>query len=345
MRTRPHVVFFAKVQHPHVLERVEFYAQDIAMLRAIGCDVTIVTDPRQLVPADLYFVWWWTWAAIPVAYARLRGRPVCITGVFDLWAFPPRPWWHRALIRFALRCADANVFVSRMEYEAVPRALAVQMPSVNALGVDTDVYAPGSAPRAAAQLLTIAGMHGDNAVRKGVPETIEACAILRSRGYPVTIVVGGERGSGYPSLVALAERLGVEAFVSFPGVLSRDAKVHLMQGCTCYLQPSRFEGFGLAMLEAMSCGAPVVARPGGAVAEVLGDAGTLVSTEGAIAIADAVEPLLADPDRAALIGAAARDRALTQFSVARRREEMTRVLQPLFAKATRPTRTEHRQEH
>jgi glycosyltransferase involved in cell wall biosynthesis len=61
-----------------------------------------------------------------------------------------------------------------------------------------------------------------------------------------------------------------------------------MRECTVYLQPTRYEGFGLAILEAMSCGAPVVTSARGAVPEVVGDTAILVDGTSPMAIADGV---------------------------------------------------------
>src|SRR5262249_47312849 len=123
---KPRACFFARVSDAKVLERVEFYAQDLRILRELGFDVHIATSAFELRPADLFFVWWWTWAFLPVAFARTLRRPVVVTGVFDLWNFDERPAWHRRLMRYALRNADYNVFISQLEHRQVPERFRVQ---------------------------------------------------------------------------------------------------------------------------------------------------------------------------------------------------------------------------
>jgi glycosyltransferase involved in cell wall biosynthesis len=310
-----------------VIDRVEFYRQDVRILREIGFHVTVVTRLRDLVSADIYFVWWWTWALFPLLLAKLLKKPVVITGVFDAWIFESRPILHRKMLVSSLRYADVNVFVSEMEHQEIPRSFAVNNPKYVPIGVDTDLYLPGAMPRRRGQLLTIAGMAGDNAVRKGVPEAIEVCALLRNRGHDVTLTIAGEKGSGYRALADLAESLGISDHVLFPGLIGVEEKVKSLQECFCYLQPSKFEGFGLAMLEAMSCGAPVVVRPAGAIPEVVGKAGMLVAQDGAAAVADAVERLILDEALAAELGAAARERAIGRFSIHRRLAELTSIFE------------------
>ncbi len=329
VQRRPRAVFFAKVRDESVINRVEFYRQDISILREMGFEVIVVTRLRDLVLADFYFVWWWTWAVFPLFFAKLQKKPVLITGVFDVWRFDSRPFLHRLMLRFALRFADANVFVSEMERQEVPALFAVNKPSYAPCGVDTTLYSPGLSPRIRGRMFTISSMTGDNAVRKGVPEAIEACALLRAKGHHVTLTVAGDKGSGYKALVDLVERLGVSDCVSFPGLISVEEKVQALRECGCYLQPSKFEGFGLAMLEAMSCGAPVVARPAGAIPEVVGSAGILVVEDGAPALADAVERLICDTGLSVQLSAAARDRALEKFSIGRRLGDISSVLKLL----------------
>ncbi|KAB8165101.1 DUF3492 domain-containing protein [Streptomyces sp. 3MP-14] len=75
------------------------------------------------------------------------------------------------------------------------------------------------------------------------------------------------------------------------------------------------DGFPTALVEAMCCGRAVVAVGGGSTAEVLGEAGVLVEPGDPAALADACLALLRDPARRARLGAAARARATTRFSV------------------------------
>ena len=69
----PKAVFFAKVSHPEILERHEFYATDLRILRELGFDVIICTKAWPIPKADLYYVWWWTWAFLPWIRAKVAG--------------------------------------------------------------------------------------------------------------------------------------------------------------------------------------------------------------------------------------------------------------------------------
>jgi glycosyltransferase involved in cell wall biosynthesis len=331
-----HACFYAPVSDPLVLNRVEFYKQDLDILRALGFDITIATRWNQIPwDADFYFVWWWTWALFPLLKARVRRRPVLITGTFDYrWPVPGldyygRPGWQRWLLRRALRQASANIFVSQVEYNEVIQNLGAYNPHYIPHTIDTQLYTPSGNQRDMT-VLTVAWLQQGNAVRKCVSEIIRSIPLVLQKHPTAHFIVAGEQGSAYPDLWALVQHLGVEHAVEFPGVISKESKIKLMQHCGVYLQPSIYEGFGLAVLEAMSCGAAVVSSPVGAVPEVVGDAGVLVDGRSPEAIATAVSHLLDDKSLRQELGQRARQRVESLFGLTRRQEALGRVIADLL---------------
>jgi glycosyltransferase involved in cell wall biosynthesis len=147
----------------------------------------------------------------------------------------------------------------------------------------------------------------------------------------VRFVVAGEKGTHYQTLVTLLQDLGIEEHVTFLGIISEAEKIRLMQSAKIYLQPSLYEGFGLAILEAMSCGAAVVSSPVGAVPEVVGDAGLLVDGRSPEQIAGAVIRLLDDENLRAHLGDRAAERARRLFPRERRRRELEHIVSAVLA--------------
>jgi glycosyltransferase involved in cell wall biosynthesis len=332
------VGFFAKLSDPDGLNRIEFYKQDIDILRELGFDVVPATRwgeiPRDV---DFYFVWWWQWAFLPMLKTIYRRRPCLVTGTFDFrWLngkgdYFHRPPWQRWLMRYALENASASVFVSQLEYREVSQALKVENPVYIPHGVDTNLYRPGTQCRENIAM-TLAWMHGGNSERKCVPDVIRAIPIIRQRHPEMRFIIAGEKGSDYPRLAGMAEDLGVSSYVEFPGVISREEKIDLMQRCKVYVSPSRYEGFGLAILEAMSCGAPVVSSPAGAVPEVVGEAGLLVDGNSPDAIAGAVNRYLDDEPFRQAMGHCGRVRAETVFPYSRRKRELGQVIESILTR-------------
>lgn len=325
---RGRVTFFCKIHDPTLLQRVEFYAQDLAILRGLGYEVQVATHPSQLRPSDAYFVWWWTWAFAPVLWARLQRRPVVVTGTLLSAPDEVHSPLRRALYAYALRNADANVFVSRFEQEEVPRRFGAIDAGYVPHCVDVDLYSPGAGEREEL-IFTVAGsgMNANNSHRKCIEQLIRAAPLVHRDRPRARFVIAGQRGSDYPHLRQVANEVGAGGYIDFPGVISQEEKIAYMRRCQVYLQPTRFEGFGLSVLEAMSCGAPVVSSPRGAIPEVVGDAGVMVDGTDPASIAQGTLRLLEDPALRERLGARARGRAEREFPMQRRRDEIAAVLE------------------
>jgi glycosyltransferase involved in cell wall biosynthesis len=123
---------------------------------------------------------------------------------------------------------------------------------------------------------------------------------------------------------ALVRELGLESVVSLPG--RRNVTDWLVRG-DVFVHTSRWEGFGIVLLEAMLASLPVVATSVSAVPEVVadGETGILVAEGDVDGVAAALRQLLENPERAQRLGAAGRQRALGEFSVARMTERTIEV--------------------
>ena len=136
--------------------------------------------------------------------------------------------------------------------------------------------------------------------RKGTEYLLEALAMLREKGLPHTLALAGriEGDKQYPLLLEQIRRLGLEEKVRLLGFVADRDLPALFSGCLGFVFPSIYEGFGLPPLEAMACGAPVVAAKASAVPEVVGDAGLLVEPGSAASLAQAMEGLASNPELA-----------------------------------------------
>ena len=326
------ICFFTRVESPRVLETVEFYRQDIELLRSLGHEVFPAVRGRQIrTDVDLYYVWWWTWAFQPLLPAKLLGKPLVITGVLD-YPYPVpgrgyagRPLWQRLIMSAAFRSADRNVFLSRHETEGASRDLPVREPRCIPLAVDTEAYSPGGSPREDF-VFSVLWMEKYNVWRKCAVEIVEAIPLVLSAHPEARFVIAGGHDTGFEEVLAAARRLKVERSVSFPGVISREEKIDLMRRCRLYLQPTRYEGFGAAILEAMSCGAPVATNAVGAVAEVVGDTAHFLDGTDRAAIARGVNALWTNADYREELSVRSRLRAAEAFSFDRRRAGLRALL-------------------
>lgn len=97
------------------------------------------------------------------------------------------------------------------------------------------------------------------------------------------------------AVLGWAKERGIEADLRLTGFVPDEELAALYCGATLYVHPSRYEGFGLPVLEAMRCGAAVVAGNLSSLPEVVGDAGVLFDPEDPAELARAVEELVRDP--------------------------------------------------
>ena len=161
--------------------------------------------------------------------------------------------------------------------------------------------------------------------RKNVETLVRAYARLRDQGSDDHILVlAGPRGWQYESIFELTRQLGLADSVRFPGFVPDDDLPLWYSSATVFAYPSVYEGFGLPLLEAMACGAPVVSSNASSLPEVVGDAGVLVDPSDVEGLCSALRQLLEDEPRRQALATAGRARAQT-FSWRRTASETVQV--------------------
>jgi len=157
----------------------------------------------------------------------------------------------------------------------------------------------GGAGPASRYLLYLAG----HDIRKNVAALVEAFATVTAADADVLLAIGGrlpERAR--PPLYdprPLVEALGLVQEVRFLGWVEEADKPALYRGAACAIFPSRYEGFGLPVLEALACGTPLVASSASSLPELQGDAGFSVHPDDLRAMAGAILACLVDEPLAA----------------------------------------------
>ncbi len=230
----------------------------------------------------------------------------------------------------APRLADV-VVVSETAGRDISACLKVDPARITAipLGVDQAVFRPQpDIRRRERRLLTTASA---DVPLKGLSVLIEAYGRLLD-AYPdlELVVIGRLKPEG--ATARLLDSLGLSERVSFISGLTNEEMAEQYARATICITPSLYEGFGLPAAEAMSCAAPVVVTDGGALPEVVGEAGVVVRRGDPDALAAAVRQRLDDPAKRAALSEAGRRRARDVFSWARAGAEFERVLSAAAAR-------------
>jgi glycosyltransferase involved in cell wall biosynthesis len=220
-----------------------------------------------------------------------------------------RRWLTR--LESSLRRASQVIVVSEQtrrdlleSYPSLAPRLAERL-TVVPLGVDTDVIrpAPPDAVEAVRRRHAVEGPYllslGGIEPRKNLPALISAYAALAEDVRPTLVIAGPVapwNPEGWdlvrPSLEELPPRVRDRVIVT--GYVSEGDKVALLSGAEALVYPSRYEGFGLPVLEAMACATPVLTSNVSALPETAGDAALLVDPRDTEAIAAGMTRLLTD---------------------------------------------------
>lgn len=152
---------------------------------------------------------------------------------------------------------------------------------------------------------------GGHDVRKNVAGLVEAFSTVAQADADVKLVVGGrlpERPAHRLPLLGpsplfdprpLVEALGLAHDVQFVGWVEEHHKPALYRGAACAVFPSRYEGFGLPVLEALACATPLVTSNASSLPELVGDAGFAIDPDDTEALAGAILACLVDHSLAA----------------------------------------------
>lgn len=235
--------------------------------------------------------------------------PVVVT-IHDLGALE-RPElhsrYHNALVRHhlaAARRADAVLVVSRVVGDqAIAAGCDPETVTVTPLGVTRLPPSRTPPPVHGPYVLTVGWL----AKRKGIDVLVRAMARARLEG--VRAVVAGAPSTGSAEVASLIQSLDVANRVVLLGEVGDEVLSSLYQGAIAMVHPSRIEGFGLTVLEALACGLPTVTSDLAALREVAGDAALFVPAGDPDALAAGLERIVTDEALRATLAARGPSRA------------------------------------
>ncbi|MFN2624935.1 MAG: glycosyltransferase family 4 protein, partial [Mycobacteriales bacterium] len=256
----------------------------------------------------------------PTLFAPPRRRRPLVVTIHDAvpWTHPETLTrygvaWHRRMAARVARTADLVVVPT----EAVAAELTTRLGLAGRVvvigeGVSADLAAPPDAAERRRRLgigdeayaVTVATLEP----RKGLDVALDALAHPSAADVPLVVV--GPRGWGGIDVDAAAAQRGLTASqVRALGRVSDQDLAAVVSGATMLVAPSRAEGFGLPVIEAMSLGVPVVVSSAPALVEVAGDAAVVTPVGDAVALAAAMADLLDDAGRRADLARRGRARA------------------------------------
>lgn len=181
---------------------------------------------------------------------------------------------------------------------------------VVANGINTDIFHP--LPKVKRLDNHIIVTNSADTPLKGLRYLIEAIASIRKNRPVHLTVIGRPKPDG--QIKKLVDDIKAGEYITFTGRIEDEVFAHYYAKTTMAVVPSIYEGFGLPAGEAMACRVPVISTTGGALPEVVGDAGILVEPGNAKAIEDAIVDLLDNPDKREHLAQAGYERVKRHFT-------------------------------
>jgi glycosyltransferase involved in cell wall biosynthesis len=214
-------------------------------------------------------------------------------------------WWKRLKVRrwysfFRMQVRVSRrlshiITVSECSKQDISKAFKIPADRFRVIpnGISTDIFHP--LPHVQREKHRIMVTTSADTPVKGLRYLLMAIASIAKKRYIRLTVVGTPKKNG--EVFRIVRDLRLHHIIDFTGRIDdRDFAYHYARSSLAVV-PSLYEGFGFPAAEAMACGVPVISTRGGALPEVVGDAGILIPPGDAKALEDAILSLLDSPDR------------------------------------------------
>jgi glycosyltransferase involved in cell wall biosynthesis len=280
----------------------------LALVSFLGSDfVTAVRARRSFEPDVIHAHWWFPSGVIGTWLSRMSHRPLVTTLHGTDVRLARSVAVSRPLFRHVLQHSAAVTTVSTWLSREVKRMVPAARPEVLPMPAAIDSFAPRH-DRQRSRLLFV----GRLTPQKGVDHLLRALSQMRETA--ILDIVG--EGTAREDLRALARDLSLNGRVAWHGQLSQEQLAGLYCAASALVVPSIDEGLGLVAVEALLCETPVVGFRSGGLTDVIRDrsTGILVEPGDSTALARVLDDVIANPDRAAVLGKAGRMHALSTFA-------------------------------
>ena len=269
--------------------------------------------------------------------ARLCRRPVVITPHFH----PEHPFYERWSNYSLLKRCDAVIVISEYERDYLAgKGIDAARIVTTGTGVHVEEYRPTDLARFRAGLLRAHGLSeqtrpilflGRKLEYKGIATLVEAFKRM-PRHLDTALLLAGPSSPWFDDFYRSLPTPDRARIIDL-GVVSHPDKVHLLHLADALVLPSRFEAFGIVILEAWACGTPVIVASTGAMPSVVSDGGLVFEYGNAADLAGKMERLLEDAELASGMARRGHERLLERYTWEKIATAARKAYLPLRAKA------------
>ena len=252
-------------------------------------------------------------------------RKIAIQSVFSTWEKMKQWRWYSfiGMQKRVARSLPRIITVSKSAKEDISRDFNIPTKKFSTVpnGINTSLFYPISEIEREKNRVIVT--NSADTPLKGLFFLFQAVAELSKIQDNQVTVVGEPKKDG--GIAKLVRKLGIGHRIRFTGRIDDREFVRQYAKATVAVVPSVYEGFGLPVGEAMACGVPVISTTGGALPEVVGNAGILVPPANSSALAKAIGELLANPLKAQDLGLAGYRRVQKHFTWQKAAEKTVNV--------------------
>ena len=213
--------------------------------------------------------------------------------------------------KWTFKMADKIICYTETEkQELVELDIESQKIAVIHNGIDTDLFIPDEMSTSDKKQLLWIGRFANG---KGVDYLIDAFKLLKSENPDITLIMVG-RGPEKERIRNKIRNLGLDTSITMKDFIPNSDIVQLYQSSSIFILPSLEEGVPRTILEAMSCGIPIVCSKLPQLVDIVNNCGFLIPTKDSMAIADKVSEIITDTTQAKQLGKNGRENVVTNYS-------------------------------
>lgn len=258
------ILFYSSVKDKSLFQTQKFYQIDISLLERLGYNVILsnkVCDAIKFWKYDILFGYFFRWSLFAAALARLFGKKVFLTGGIDALdrEFAGEKAYHeqKRLFLWCYKFATKCIIVSPTDMQHVKEILNGDESKLAYSEHTIETSAFKEVDMAAKEkIFTTIGWQGVVSDRKGMDKAIMLFGMLK--GHPefsdYKMFILGRKGAYTPVLQKIINDCKLTDSVVITGEVSEEEKIDYLKRSKYYFQLSKFEGFGIAALEALVAG-------------------------------------------------------------------------------------------
>lgn len=331
------ILFYSSVESKKQFVRQEYYKTDIKLLRGLGYKVILSKHWYDFLffwRYDIAFIYFYRFGLLPAAIARLYFKRVFFTGGIDYldknYATPKEYFYQAIFYNLCGLFSTKNIIVSQSDLlncEHIRWLFPRTRQVVSKHCINEDSFeGPSKLPKIKL-VVTLAWMaRVENVIRKGVLESLELFQFIANQDPEFRMLIIGPKGRGSDLVKQRIDEMGLANCVTLSGGVSEQVKVIHLKNALIYLQLSKYEGFGIAAIEALAAGCLVVHSGAGGLKEGVGQHGLLWNSDSPHSVVPEIFALLDDPPLLNRWTQSGRKHVRLSHSMASRREAFASII-------------------